>query len=174
MEEGTAYWVLTNFQSVCLIVLLIVMNFRSNVPIPLVCDGYEHCYDGSDEDESMCSACDRNFGYPTLTIDNNKFIKDPLATYACRHRYTAKWICAIPCDQKDGLCLNDEDERFCSLDFTWFLPIYGVFVIAVLGPLLWLTDKHLTFGQDMEECEELNRFDPCSLHVRRGTIREWV
>ncbi len=30
----------------------------------LECDGYIHCSDGSDEEETKCGACPRDFGYP--------------------------------------------------------------------------------------------------------------
>ena len=44
----------------------------------LVCDGYLHCPDGSDEDQTMCSQCPKQFGYP---MDSRM-----LATFACPHR----------------------------------------------------------------------------------------
>ena len=28
----------------------------------------------------------------------------------CRHRFTKRWICATPCDGRDDLCENNEDE----------------------------------------------------------------
>ncbi len=30
----------------------------------LECDGYIHCSDGSDEEETKCKACPRDFGFP--------------------------------------------------------------------------------------------------------------
>ncbi len=37
----------------------------------LECDGYIHCFDGSDEEETKCQVCPRDFGYPAdkLKVD---------------------------------------------------------------------------------------------------------
>ncbi len=55
----------------------------------------------------MCSSCPRAFGYAKSG--------DPrLASFSCRHRYTGRRICAIPCNGKDDLCLGDSDEERCE------------------------------------------------------------
>jgi hypothetical protein len=72
----------------------------------LECDGYIQCPDGSDEEETKCKACPRDFGYPEDKLK--------IATFSCRHRYTGNWICAVPCDGHDDLCQDFEDEK-CDL-----------------------------------------------------------
>ena len=69
----------------------------------LICDGYVHCQDGSDEEESLCANCPRDIGYP-----HEKLL---VATYACKHRYTGRWICSVPCDGHDDLCQDFADEN---------------------------------------------------------------
>ena len=68
----------------------------------LVCDGYEQCDDGSDEDSGLCASCPRKFGFPDG--------KSHLATFLCQHRFTNRSICAVPCDGNDDLCLDSTDE----------------------------------------------------------------
>ena len=95
----------------------------------LMCDGYVHCPDGSDENESVCGSCPRNFGYPKDKIQ--------LATLPCRHRYTGRWICSVPCDGRDDLCENSEDEN-CDPVSKFLLSVaVGLFfiLIVVLGEI---------------------------------------
>ena len=73
----------------------------------LVCDGHEQCMDKSDEGTELCGQCpptlnltDRHHGNPLLLT----------AIFSCRHRYTKRAICAVPCNQRDDLCENYEDE----------------------------------------------------------------
>ncbi len=39
------------------------------------------------------------------------------ATFLCKHRYTGKLICAVPCDGEDDLCEDFEDENCKSSPF---------------------------------------------------------
>ena len=91
----------------------------------LVCDGHKHCNDGSDEGENLCSVC------PSPK-------KNHAATFSCTHRYTKNKICAVPCDKKDDLCENNEDEN-CELLSKHFLGLIAgtlIAFIALTGELL--------------------------------------
>jgi hypothetical protein len=89
----------------------------------LFCDGNTHCPDGSDEIEDICKKCPRTFGFPP---DKLKF-----ATFSCKHRYTGKYICSVPCDGKDDLCLDNADE-ICQEDTV-------TITIIAIGFLILLT-----------------------------------
>ncbi len=137
----------------------------------LVCDGYEHCLDGSDEDVDFCKDCSRTEGFPLNEFDTSIYndgqgllTKNHEAIFPCQHRYTGKWICAVPCDQKDDLCLDESDESSCSLDWTLTLLVYLIFIFLVLAPILFCTEKFMT-NRDIGEEQELNSLDPSPLQV---------
>jgi len=98
----------------------------------LICDGYSNCPDSSDEIEEECKKCPRTFGFP---IDKLKF-----ATFPCKHMYTSKFICSVPCDGKNDFCLNNEDEN-CQEDT---LNIIGVAVFILLVVTITIGEIILT------------------------------
>ena len=114
----------------------------------LVCDGYVQCPDGSDEEDTVCGSCPKNFGYPNDRL--------PFATFPCRHRYTGRWICSVPCDGHDDLCENFEDENCDSTPKILVVVAAGLFLllIIILGEafLLWNQLKELC----KRECEDLS------------------
>ena len=115
----------------------------------LVCDGHVQCDDGSDEDEDLCKVC------PTPG-------KNPAATFSCIHRYTNKRICAVPCDQKDDLCKNNEDEICELLSKSYLALIAGILIvlIAVTGEVLvCLLVSQSDSGIELSDAEDpVNKF----------------
>jgi hypothetical protein len=91
-----------------------------------VCDGYVQCKDGSDEDPDRCKVCPRTFGFPIGKVRR--------ATFSCRHRYTGRWICAVPCDGVDDLCQNFEDE---DCKGSPFITTLFIATLLLLVTILW-------------------------------------
>ena len=81
------------------------------------------------ENKEICLSCPRDFGWPSG--------KAKFATLSCRHRYTKRPICAVPCDGIDDLCENFEDER-CN-DSSW------KFTLASLFFLMFSAIKHCSY-----------------------------
>ena len=77
-----------------------------------------------DEKDEICKKCPPNHGgYPENRLS---------ATSPCKHRYTGKWICSVPCNNQDDLCLGFQDEIDCDVsDLVKILPIAVVFMIAM-------------------------------------------
>jgi hypothetical protein len=106
------------------------------------CDGYVHCPDGSDEDPNDCGKCPRTYGFPK----DRKY-----ATFSCKHKYTGRLICAVPCDGKEDLCLDDVDEQCSSASITSTLLFGTALVIlsVIAGELyIWYKNKHESFKTD--------------------------
>jgi len=97
------------------------LNNNSFIKEELWCDGYPQCPNGSDEDPSDCGSCPRTFGFP-------KDYKH--ATFSCKHKYTGRPICAVPCDGKDDLCFDDIDEQ-CSSASVQSTLLFGTVLVIL-------------------------------------------
>ena len=49
----------------------------------------------------------------------------------CRHRYTGRWICASPCDNRDDLCRGFIDEMDCDTPL-WVKVVPVVAVLTIV------------------------------------------
>ena len=95
---------------------------RTCIHQDLVCDGHAQCPDESDENPDICSSCPHGIGFPAENLKS--------ATFSCKHRYTGRPICAVPCDGRDDLCLNDADE-VCSSAPTEMAFLFGAVLLVV-------------------------------------------
>ena len=117
----------------------------------LFCDGYIQCPDGSDEDASLCQSCPKTFGYPAG--------KSNRATFSCKHKYTGRPICSVPCDGGLDLCENDVDES-CSIPMSQWSLIFGSVILLISVVLsevkMMYRDNIITYSSVL--CENLFRF----------------
>jgi hypothetical protein len=120
-EFKNKYWQSDGLQRKC-------TDNRTSIPEEFWCDGYMQCADKSDEDPEECEKCPRTYGFPK----DNKH-----ATFSCKHKYTGRPICAVPCDGKDDLCLDDIDEQCstASLKSTLFFGTALVIFSVISGEL---------------------------------------
>ena len=103
-----------------------------------------------DEKEDVCKTCPphkrivgRDGSYPPW--ENRQS-----ATRRCKHRYTNKWICSVPCDNRDDLCSGFEDEMNCGVSrWVKILPIAVILMIALtltIYDLWYLRGNRLLMG----------------------------
>ena len=119
----------------------------------LVCDGHDHCDDGSDEAEQPCTKC------PPKGIKTE-------ATFSCIHRYTGRKICAVPCDGKDDFCKNNEDENcdFFCLECLAFCVVPLIVFITVTGDCLF----HWFYSGELDDAAE----EPMPVQLSSDTNRD--
>ena len=91
-----------------------------------VCDGIPQCKDESDEDEDFCSDCSRDYGYPRRIVGPSDKPVAWRATFPCKHRYTGRPICVVPCDGVDGLCEEYSDEQ-CQVSSNHLQDSFSLF-----------------------------------------------
>ena len=86
-----------------------------------------------DEKDEICEKCPPTHGgYPPWARQS--------ATKKCRHRYTGNWICSVPCDNKDDLCLGFEDEIGVPCGVSQWVTILPIAVIAMIALSLTIYD----------------------------------
>jgi len=122
----------------------------------LWCDGYIHCPDGSDENPKECGNCQRTYGFPKSKKH---------ATFSCKHKYTGRPICAVPCDGNNDLCFDDIDEQ-CSFASGVSTLLFGILLVSlsiVAGELL-IYNIRRTKCIKIEEFELLMESNICLLN----------
>jgi hypothetical protein len=115
---------------------------RACIHHSLECDGYIQCPDRSDEEETKCRVCPRNFGYPAEKLS--------FATFSCKHRYTGRWICAVPCDGHDDLCENFADED-CEPGSRFILSV----IVCILLIFISIIGETLIRAQKCSKIEDI-------------------
>lgn len=123
---------------------------KTCIPNSLICDGYGQCPNSTDE--KQCEFCPRPYGHPPRPETEQL-----LNTYHCIHRYTHRPICAIPCDGRDDLCENFEDESGCDGTYFLYILMAAIILIGALTMALFLLDRKFEFLNLKQQNKKGNR-----------------